>query len=550
MGAWPAKTSRAEGRSWPPWLLGSAGWPAGQLCLSAGLFLGEVAASRATGSLLLLSCAYHTLAGALALGTALVDARLAAGKPPGGRNTFGWARAQTAGTLVSAVFLSTLCLALVPEALRRAAEPRATQHVLVLMGIGAVGIPVHLARAGLQERRPRAGGSPHGAHFGKGRKGQREGLLAKQPHPEGTCLRKKAPDSEGPLTTSEESALCSRVLLPACLHWKRCSPLSSADLLGNGSPASRRPWVEDSPEEGAPSRAEEHGPWGTPCCGWVTVCVGPLAVLLYSFALQLLCPGHAACSGRCPGSPCPEAAACVRAPPWLLHLDPALAVALAGALLRAAWPALRGSALVLLQAVPEELDLQRLAGQLRATEGVAALLELCVWQLDGPGSWVATAHVACPDVAACAEVVRRVRRVLWEHGIHRSTVQPDLGGSRWVPSGSGPLPASRCWTTAPMSASVRTSPPFCEAQQGFLPSHRSNITPQMFGQGNPPPPKASAIPPTALSSLSFLPSKTPSCFLFSHTLSNGFQTPASAELFFIPREISPCLRRSSSNSLP
>ncbi|XP_044304320.1 zinc transporter 1-like [Varanus komodoensis] len=395
MGAWPAKTSRAEGRSWPPWLLGSAGWPAGQLCLSAGLFLGEVAASRATGSLLLLSCAYHTLAGALALGTALVDARLAAGKPPGGRNTFGWARAQTAGTLVSAVFLSTLCLALVPEALRRAAEPRATQHVLVLMGIGAVGIPVHLARAGLQERRPRAGGSR-----------------------------------------------------PCCRRSKALRAGSSAqemeDLLGNGSPASRRPWVEDSPEEGAPSRAEEHGPWGTPCCGWVTVCVGPLAVLLYSFALQLLCPGHAACSGRCPGSPCPEAAACVRAPPWLLHLDPALAVALAGALLRAAWPALRGSALVLLQAVPEELDLQRLAGQLRATEGVAALLELCVWQLDGPGSWVATAHVACPDVAACAEVVRRVRRVLWEHGIHRSTVQPDLGGCQEgrgeAVRGRGPAP--------------------------------------------------------------------------------------------------------------
>uniref|UniRef100_A0A8D2IP98 Cation efflux protein transmembrane domain-containing protein n=1 Tax=Varanus komodoensis TaxID=61221 RepID=A0A8D2IP98_VARKO len=435
MGAWPAKTSRAEGRSWPPWLLGSAGWPAGQLCLSAGLFLGEVAASRATGSLLLLSCAYHTLAGALALGTALVDARLAAGKPPGGRNTFGWARAQTAGTLVSAVFLSTLCLALVPEALRRAAEPRATQHVLVLMGIGAVGIPVHLARAGLQERRPRAGGSrPSGGSFlelstGRGR-GKPAASSSGKPCRRGGRLqrgaRAQAPTAH---TLGRAERGRGRVFSPSSL--RAPPPLRSgavAYLLGNGSPASRRPWVEDSPEEGAPSRAEEHGPWGTPCCGWVTVCVGPLAVLLYSFALQLLCPGHAACSGRCPGSPCPEAAACVRAPPWLLHLDPALAVALAGALLRAAWPALRGSALVLLQAVPEELDLQRLAGQLRATEGVAALLELCVWQLDGPGSWVATAHVACPDVAACAEVVRRVRRVLWEHGIHRSTVQPDLGG--------------------------------------------------------------------------------------------------------------------------
>lgn len=135
------------------WTGGSKGWPAGQFCLSVSLFVVEVVASRATGSLLLLSCSFHTLAGALALGLALADVWLATkSRPSSERNTFGWARAQVAGTLVSTVFLSALSLALVPEAFRRAADPHVTEHTLVLMGIGAVGIPIHLARTGLHER--------------------------------------------------------------------------------------------------------------------------------------------------------------------------------------------------------------------------------------------------------------------------------------------------------------------------------------------------------------------------------------------------------------
>lgn len=138
---------------------GSTGWVAGQFGLSASLFLVEVAASRLTGSLLVLSCSFHTLGGALALGLALAEAWLPAGGRPSGRNTFGWARARVTGTLVSGVLLSALSLALVPEALRRLAEPRAAEHVLALMGIGAVGVPIHLARAGLQERHGPGDGS-------------------------------------------------------------------------------------------------------------------------------------------------------------------------------------------------------------------------------------------------------------------------------------------------------------------------------------------------------------------------------------------------------
>ncbi|XP_054858760.1 proton-coupled zinc antiporter SLC30A1-like [Eublepharis macularius] len=378
MGFWTSVGSR--------WTVGSTGWPASQFCLSISLFVVEVVASRATGSLLLLSCAFHTLAGALALGVALADVWLAAGGCPSERNTFGWARAQVAGTVISTVFLSSLSLALVPEAFRRVAEPQVTEHTLVLMGIGAVAIPIHLARAGLHERHHPA------------------------PSPRPCCSRKtKRTDS---------------------------SAQEMEDLLENESSPKCQPWLEEPGRDPNPESSEDKlGPWQALCCGWMVPCLGPVAVLLYSIVLHMMwtpCLSHTPCFRHCTGALCWSSSASqslqqAQVTCWLLHLDPGLAVAVALALLFLVWPVFRGSAMVLLQAIPEDLDLQLLELHLRATEGVAAVRELHVWQLDGPGSLVATAQVYCFDIAAYEAVMDRVQQVFCEHGIHAATVQPELG---------------------------------------------------------------------------------------------------------------------------
>ncbi|XP_077180745.1 proton-coupled zinc antiporter SLC30A1-like [Paroedura picta] len=366
------------------WTGGSTGWPAGQFCLSVSLFVVEVVASRATGSLLLLACSFHTLAGALALGVALADVWLAAEGRPSERNTFGWARARVAGTLVYTVFLCALSLALVPEAFRRVADPHVTEHTLVLMGLGAVGIPVHLARTGLHKRHHSAPG----------------------PRP---CCSGKA-------------------------TWTDSSAQETEDLLGNGSSPKSWVWLEEPSDSNPVSPADHPGPWRTLCFGWMVPCLGPAAVLLYSLTLHILwtpCLGHASCFRHCTRRPCwawpiSEPSPRTQAPCWLLYLDPGLAVAVAVALLLLLWPAFRGSAMVLLQAVPEELDLQLLELRLRATEGMAAVRELHVWQLDGPGRLVATAKVYCFDASTFEAVMERVQQVFCEHGIHMATVEPEL----------------------------------------------------------------------------------------------------------------------------
>ncbi|XP_053133663.1 proton-coupled zinc antiporter SLC30A1-like [Hemicordylus capensis] len=392
---WEKPARVGMGSPSPRWAIGSPGWLASQFCLSAALFLVEVAASRTTGSLLLLTCSFHTLGGTLALAVALAEVWLdAGGCPTGRRNTFGWARARVAGTLASAVLLSALCLALIPEALRRVAAPQVTEHALALMGIGAVGIPVHLAGAGLPER--------HRQDPGR--------------QPCCCCCRKRRRATQAGGSSSHEME----------------------DLLGDGSSANEQAWTDGDREVGPTLSVEKPGRQQALCPGWVVACLGPMAVLLHSAAFHLLwtpCLGHVACLGPCLRPPCWAGDASAPpwhepAPCWLLYLDPGLALVVAMALLALALPALHRSALVLLQAVPEALDLQLLAWRLQATEGVAALQELHVWQLDGPRSLVATAHVHCLNVGSCEAVLERVRLVFCQHGIHRTTVQPELSAGR------------------------------------------------------------------------------------------------------------------------
>lgn len=185
----------------------------------------------------------------------------------------------------------------------------------------------------------------------------------------------------------------------------------------------------------------------------MVACFAPVAVFLHSLTIHLWwtpCQGHVTCLHPCPKNPCqswgtsdvlqPLSVDC-----WLLYVDPGLAMVVAVAFLCLIWPTLRASALVLLQATPEDLDLWLLERHLHATEGVAAVRELRVWQLDGCSRLVATAQVVCLDVAAFESVIQRVKQVFCEHGVHAVTVEPNLrvGPNKERREGSGQGPHKR-----------------------------------------------------------------------------------------------------------
>ncbi|XP_042295154.1 zinc transporter 1-like [Sceloporus undulatus] len=359
-----------------PWTVDATAWPVVQFCISFCFFLVEVVASRVTGSLLLLSSAFQTLEGALTLAVSLADIWLASGRYLSRRNTFGWARVRITGTLVSAVFQSALYLTIIPESILRVAAPQITEHASALMGIGAMGIPIHLARAWLNERQSQDGG------------------------PRPCCSRRRITQADSSFQETE-------------------------DLLESGSSMNRWPWVAElSPMVLADKPGQLR-------LDWMVACLGPISVLLYSVTYYLLvqttpCVSHTACFGHCLTCSIWNTSEHTQLPCWLLYLDPGFAVVVAVTLLCIAWPALRVCFLVHLQAVPDQLDLHLLEQHLRATEGVAAVRDLNIWQLDGPTSLVASAHVCCLDMAKYETVINNVQQVFCEHGIHATTVQPHL----------------------------------------------------------------------------------------------------------------------------
>ena len=105
-------------------------------------------------------------------------------------------------------------------------------------------------------------------------------------------------------------------------------------------------------------------------------------------------------------------------------VDSVIAVAIGLWVLPRTWRLLRESLNVLLEGVPDEVDLPEVERALLASEGVAGLHDLHVWALSS-GKVSLSVHVVCtPAMADLAPLMLQLRALLAERfDIHHSTVQ-------------------------------------------------------------------------------------------------------------------------------
>lgn len=113
------------------------------LALILGFLVAEVVAAIVADSIALFSDAAHMLVDAGALGLSLWAARLQQ-RPPGGRMTFGFARAEILSAQANGITLLALALVIVVEAVRRLFDPPSVTAQLVV-ATAAVGAVVNLA---------------------------------------------------------------------------------------------------------------------------------------------------------------------------------------------------------------------------------------------------------------------------------------------------------------------------------------------------------------------------------------------------------------------
>jgi cobalt-zinc-cadmium efflux system protein len=87
------------------------------LALSALIAVAEVIGALVTGSLVLLADAAHMAADVSGIGLSLLAVHFAA-RPPAGRRTFGYARAEILAALANAVLLLGMAAFIITEAIR------------------------------------------------------------------------------------------------------------------------------------------------------------------------------------------------------------------------------------------------------------------------------------------------------------------------------------------------------------------------------------------------------------------------------------------------
>lgn len=116
---------------------------------------------------------------------------------------------------------------------------------------------------------------------------------------------------------------------------------------------------------------------------------------------------------------------------WLsgwAYADPLLAVVIAGILGRGAWRVLRDATHILLEGVPDGINLESIAETITArVPGVTGVHHLHAWALTAQKPLL-TLHASVEEPADLSQVMQRIKTVLSEEfGIDHSTVQVDHG---------------------------------------------------------------------------------------------------------------------------
>jgi cobalt-zinc-cadmium efflux system protein len=111
-----------------------------------------------------------------------------------------------------------------------------------------------------------------------------------------------------------------------------------------------------------------------------------------------------------------------------VYADPLLAVVIAAILGRGAWRVLSDATHILLEGVPEGVNLESIAATITArVPGVNGVHHLHAWALT-PQKPLLTLHASVDEPADLSQVMNRIKQVLIdEFGIDHSTVQVDHG---------------------------------------------------------------------------------------------------------------------------
>jgi len=104
--------------------------------------------------------------------------------------------------------------------------------------------------------------------------------------------------------------------------------------------------------------------------------------------------------------------------------DPISSMVITVLILGSTVPLVKKCIAVLLQQVPQSVNIQSLDRQLRTVDGVLELHDLHVWQLN-QAKIIGTVHATVFEGADFMRISDQMKLIMHAHGVHCSTIQPE-----------------------------------------------------------------------------------------------------------------------------
>ncbi|OCT77578.1 zinc transporter 10 isoform X1 [Xenopus laevis] len=338
------------------------------LVLTVVFFVAELVSGYIGNSIALISDSFNMLSDLISLCVGITASQISRRKSRGPRATYGYPRAEVVGALCNAVFLTALCFTILVDAVMRLAQPQRIDKVTLVLIVGALGLLVNIV-----------------------------GLLVFQDY--SACVRFFC----GRKSDLERANSSDHQLSVAPYRTDGQQGQEDNQAGDAMSPPGDAECEEKKQEEKKAATLNIRGVMlhvMGDALGSVVVVV--TAVIFYVLPLAKDAPCN-----------------------WQCYIDPSLTVVMVGIILFSAFPLIKETANILLQMVPEGVQVGEIGQRLSSVSGVKSVHEIHIWEL-ASGKNIATLHVKFQDFGNHATASQEIRRIFHEEGIHAVTIQAEF----------------------------------------------------------------------------------------------------------------------------
>lgn len=111
---------------------------------------------------------------------------------------------------------------------------------------------------------------------------------------------------------------------------------------------------------------------------------------------------------------------------YRFYSDPVISLVITVIIFSSSLPLVKSASFILLQGVPENVNIADVREEISRVVGVESIHELHVWQLSETRT-IASVHIRLEQKADYMRAVYDIRRILHRHDIHNATIQPEFG---------------------------------------------------------------------------------------------------------------------------